>query len=855
MLRGMRATASALVAAAMVCAAAGIGRAQTELRAPGLPAQVEGEYAGPESVLWNPALLADARTWHLAYLHRETAGDGAIGAGTRGGALFFGTPVLGPLSFGAGVAVGRPADSFDLDGDASDRMWGMISLAGALRLGPAFSLGALYRGYLADQDADIDGFSTMDLGVAFRPCRFASVSAAVADLLLPRARPPGYSAVSAFERRYLADLSVRPLGDDFLTVGASFRAGETSGRMWLGGGVAIRPLEGLTVRGRFDARVDGCPDADCFGEWQVGTAVEVAFAHFALGGGIGVSEGWAPVDGFDAVVRLSGAERPALARRDRIVGLRLTRSAGAIDRIETAAWFEAVRRDPDVAGVLLVLDGFDGPVAAAQEIRREVGALRGAGMTVWCAFDEASGAAVYVCSAADRVLAAPGGGARLTGVRARLVFMRRLLDRLGIRAEIVRIGEYKSMPETFTETEPSAENVEALGAYLDDAYASLLGDLASGRGLDSPAAASERIDRGPFTAQETVDAGLADEVAFADEVVDGFEREMGASVEWLDLDEPPDARARDGWRRAPAVAVLRIEGTIVDGKSRRIPLVDFKTAGDRTLVEAIDRLRRDRSVAAVVLAIDSGGGSAVASDNIWRAVMRLRARKPVVASMGTVAASGAYYVAAAATELFALPATLTGSIGIFYGKADVGDMLRALGVNSFEEGRGERATMESWSRPYTGDEIAVIEGKIAHYYGVFLDRIAEGRPGRLARDEIDAVGQGRIWSGRRAAELGLVDAVGGLGDAVARARVLADLPDDAPVLDADPPPRGIVETVARALAISGAPDAAAEDTDALGALIRAARLDGVMGALLPFLTLDPALPMALLPYAVEPGSI
>jgi protease-4 len=296
---------------------------------------------------------------------------------------------------------------------------------------------------------------------------------------------------------------------------------------------------------------------------------------------------------------------------------------------------------------------------------------------------------------------------------------------------------------------------------------------------------------------------------------------------------------------------VRIDGSLIDGKTIAIPGIGVRFIGDRTVVEILDRLRTDSSVAAVVLEIDSGGGSAVASDNIWRAAMRVRGVKPVVAAIGGIGASGAYYVASAAREIFVLPATLTGSIGIFYGKADVGDLLLSLGVNTFEEQRGARATMESWSRPYTEDEIAVLEEKIAFYYGQFLDRVAQGRAGKLTREEVDAAGQGRIWSGVRAVELGLADRVGGLGEAIARARALAGLPDDAPAVDAEPPKGGLVDILLGALTAADDAPAAEGSADLLPFVLRAVDLDGTLAALAPFLALDAATPMALLPYVLE----
>ncbi|MBN1769999.1 MAG: S49 family peptidase [Deltaproteobacteria bacterium] len=838
---------------AVPCAAA----AQTELRAPAPPAPVEGEYQGAESVLWNPALLGDAPTWQVTYLHRQQFGDARVGAGSQGDAVLAALPVFGPLTLAAGFGVGYPADSFDYDDrNASDRMWGMFALGFALRISP-LSFGLLYRGYVADRDPDLDGWNTLDAGITFRPWRHLGISFAASDLLEPRA-DTSRAALWAYERRYLADVSVRPFGDDFLTIGASFRAGETSGRMWTGAGVALRPVEGLALRGRFDARVDGCGDGACFAEWQVGTAIEVAFPYATLGGGLGVFERGGPVDALDVIARVSGSDRPAVDRSDRIAAFRWTGALSEGDWVQLVRWSEALQRDDDVAGVLLVLDGWSGSTGDVQEVRRTLAALEAAGKPVWCFYDDAAGAAAYLCTAADRTIVTPGGGARLTGIRTRLTFFRRLLDRLGVRAEIVRVGAYKSAPESFTEEAPSAEHEEALGAYLDDVYGSLTADVAADLDLPGPEDAAALIDGGPFTPTELTEAGLADDVAYLDQAKERFEAAVGASVEAIRLDDPPPGDPWSAWGRRPGVAVVRIDGSLVDGKSLTFPPLGVRMIGDRTVVEVLDRLRTDPRAAAVVLRIDSGGGSAVASDNIWRAVMRLRERKPVVAAIGPIGASGGYYVAAAADEIFVLPATLTGSIGIFYGKADVGDFLLGLGVNAYEEGRGARATMESWFRPYTADELLELEEKVGFYYGRFVDCVVEGRAGRLTRAQVDEAGQGRIWSGRRAVELGLADRIGSLGEAVARARELAELDATAPLFDAEPAPGGLLGLLLGALAGETTPAAAEPETDAdtpLGWLLRVTSLDAVAAGLVPFLAMERGTPMALCPYVAEPPEL
>jgi protease-4 len=235
------------------------------------------------------------------------------------------------------------------------------------------------------------------------------------------------------------------------------------------------------------------------------------------------------------------------------------------------------------------------------------------------------------------------------------------------------------------------------------------------------------------------------------------------------------------------VGIITISGGIVEGKSRNVPVLGIDTAGDETLIKAIDGARKNPQITAVVLRIDSGGGSALASDRIWRAVQRLAEKKPVIASFGGVAASGGYYIAAPVTEIVASPSTVTGSIGLFYGKADLSELLDKLGVNvTVLETGGENVDMESWHRPYTDDEVALLQTQLEHFYNLFLERVAAGRG--MTREQVHEIAQGRIWTGASALENGLVDSNGGLAFAIERARTLGEVPAWVAVQDLNPAP-------------------------------------------------------------------
>jgi protease-4 len=225
--------------------------------------------------------------------------------------------------------------------------------------------------------------------------------------------------------------------------------------------------------------------------------------------------------------------------------------------------------------------------------------------------------------------------------------------------------------------------------------------------------------------------------------------------------------------------MLYIDGDIIDGRSRTIPILDNKLVGSYTIAEEIKHFRDDDRIKAVVVRIESPGGSSMASDVMWRELKKLNEKKPVIVSMGSVAASGGYYVAAPAKMIFALPLTITGSIGIFYGKADIHELLDKIGVNVEVRKTTGRADAESFFRGFTEDERTELNRKVRQFYDVFLDRVAEGR--HMTKEEVDAVGQGRVWAGQQALEKKLVDRMGGIRNALDAARDAAHLPVDAPI--------------------------------------------------------------------------
>jgi protease-4 len=459
--------------------------------------------------------------------------------------------------------------------------------------------------------------------------------------------------------------------------------------------------------------------------------------------------------------------------------------------------WQIAEKEPSVGAVVLELRTAPaGSMAHVQELRDALYLLRQAGKRVLCHLEDADGASLYLCSAADRILVNPAGGIRFAGLRARYFYYANLLDKVGVKADFVRIGAHKSAPEAFTRSGSSEVARNDKVDLLQQHEKHLTLGIAHGRKLGAQAV-RERIAKGPFVAVEAKTAGFVDGYAFDDELEAEASRLLdGRPVRLIDDDRGVYAPRFNGAN--PGIALIYVDGDMVDGRSQTIPLLGMRLVGSYTIAESIKKARENPMIGAIVLRIETGGGSAMAADVIWRELERTTKVKPVVVSMGTAAASGGYYIASPGTRVFANPLTITGSIGIFYGKADVSELLRKLGVNVEVYKTTPRADAESIFRPFTEDEKTELKRKVWQFYDVFLQRVSEGR--KLTKEQVDAVGQGRVWTGEQALQHKLVDELGGLRQALAAARALSGLPEHAPIHELPP-----IETsiIGRILGIEG----------------------------------------------------
>jgi protease-4 len=473
------------------------------------------------------------------------------------------------------------------------------------------------------------------------------------------------------------------------------------------------------------------------------------------------------------------------------------------------ARMDEAAKDKAVDAVILRVAEAELDRATVNELRAAVGRIRKAGKPVYAELVEADSRDYLLAGACDSIYMAPGGALLIPGVRAEMTYYKGLLDKLGIEFHVLQMGKYKSAGEPFTRSEPSPAAREEMTGIVDDLYQNLVVTIAKDRKLDE-AQVRKLIDEGIFTAAAAKKAGLVDVVGYADDIRDLFRAKLQAEkVEFVsdykkeknDLDFSGiggmmklmelafGGKTSEKTSAARKIAVVYAVGVIVQGKSAS-SFMGEDTVGSTTLVEALRTADKDPKVLAVVLRIDSPGGSAVASDLIWRQVNQMH--KPVIASMANVAASGGYYIAAAARRILAQPQTITGSIGVIGGKPVISKLLDKLGVSTEAISRGKNSGLLSLTAPFTAEERQAWMNVMQETYGQFVTKVAEGR--KMPRAKVEELAQGRVYTGKMALDKGLIDALGTLDDAVRAAKEAAGLkPGDKVELETLPEPKTFFE--------------------------------------------------------------
>jgi protease-4 len=461
---------------------------------------------------------------------------------------------------------------------------------------------------------------------------------------------------------------------------------------------------------------------------------------------------------------------------------------GSMDQLNLQAVVAALDKaaaDSSVKGALLRV-GFLGGAGwgRVQELRDALIRFRDSGKPVDAHLVYAGNREYYLASAGTRIVALPSAILDVSGLAAEVSFYEKTLEKVGVEAQFEGEGRYKNAPNQYTESGFTAPHREQIEALLDSLFAQYVEGIASGRGR-SATEVRDWIDAGPWDAQAALEAGLVDELLYEDEL----EERAGSRV---GLGRFAAGSGGIGFGGPSRVALVYAVGEILPGESQS----GFfgSVAGSDTIVGALEEAAGDGRYAGILMRVDSPGGFGPAADQIWRAVGQARKKKPVVVSMGDAAASGGYYVAMGADAIVAQPGTITGSIGVFSGKFSLRGFYDRIGLTKEIIERGEHAAIYSDYRPWTAEERRRIRAMNAAFYQDFVTKAAEGRG--MSFDELDAVAQGRVWTGSEAHELGLVDHLGGYATALRVLREKAGLAADAELrLEVLPEPKGLLETL------------------------------------------------------------
>jgi protease-4 len=523
-----------------------------------------------------------------------------------------------------------------------------------------------------------------------------------------------------------------------------------------------------------------------------------------------------------AHIKLSGSLAEAPPSSDPLFGSLTETFKNRLDRIKKAS------KDDKIQALYLEFDGLKVSWGKLDELSRAVADFRKSGKKVYAYIESGNTKDYLAALACDEVCVPQQGWLMLVGLRAEVSFYKNLFEKIGVQADMLQMGDFKAAAEPFMRDRLSEPARRQLTRVLDDFYdKSLVERIVQSRPQQNFTAEQVKkiIDEGPYTAHGAKKAGLIDRVAYADEFRKQIKKELQADEMKLvrdygkekkkDIDlsspfailkllgAPMKPKSSDN----PKIAVIYATGAITTGKSEEGLFGGSETIGSTSMVKTIRQAEEDKTVKAIVLRVDSPGGSALASDLIWNELKC--SKKPIVASMSDVAASGGYYISMGANKIYAEPGTLTGSIGVVGGKLAIGGTFNKIGITTDIISRGANSGILSSETPFSDSERKAMTALMKDVYDQFLDKALEGRQKagkKMTREELINLAGGRIWTGRQAKENGLIDELGTLEDAIAAARDLAKLPaDKEPELLLLPKSKSFLDTLLEDMAGSRAP--------------------------------------------------
>jgi protease-4 len=493
-----------------------------------------------------------------------------------------------------------------------------------------------------------------------------------------------------------------------------------------------------------------------------------------------------------AHIRLAGELDETPVGADPLFGLGAENFKTKLERIKKA------RDDASIQGLYLEIDDLEIGYGKLDELRHAVAEFRAKGKKTYAYLEAGGGKDYLLAIACDEVFMPESGTLMLTGVRASVMFYKDLFEKIGVKADMLQMGEFKGAAEPFTRSEMSPQLRKQLTSVFADYYEkSYVGAIVESRAGKKWSAddVKKLVDQGPYTAKSALKAGLIDHVAYTDQILEQLKTEQKADhvklsrnygqkkMEELDLSNPfailkllapPPVKTS----KNPKIAVIYATGPIVTGKGGE-SLFGGSRVGSTTMVHAIRQAEHDKTVKAIVLRVDSPGGSALASDLIWNELKR--SKKPVIASMSDVAASGGYYISMGAGKIYAEPGTLTGSIGVLGGKLVIGGLEDKIGLKTDTISFGQNADIMSTSKPFSESERKAMTALMQDVYDQFLSKALEGRKKagkQMTLEDLKKLAAGRVWTGRQAKENGLIDELGTLEDAIAEAKEMGGIGKD-----------------------------------------------------------------------------
>lgn len=626
------------------------------------------------------------------------------------------------------------------------------TLSGGSHLGGGIYWGALRSGFSGKAGELHDDLVIWDVGALFRR-RWSSLGVVARNVNRPMLDG------SRLERAFDFGYAVRP-GTNRLTLSfdlrkpddESFRTAWNRRRYFAS--ATLEPVDGIRLTGT------------AFGDRQFEARVAFDYNTFGIGS-------HSRLDGGEHVAQ-AGILRLHRARAANVVSRPRYAVVTTPDQWQTAYW--RIRRDPRVSAVIVKLDGERMPLAGWQEFRAQLNELRAKGVSTAAYIRHTGTGGYWLATVADTILLDPIGEIELVGLYADTLYYKNAMERFGVDAQLERIGEYKSGTEPFTRDEPSDAVLANMNELLDDLYDQVTRGIADARGVEVESV-RRLIDEGPYLGNRAVSARLVDGLATPDEAEKTL-RARFAGAQWVTapdysvISEAP----RDWSQPPPGIAIVRVEGVMIDGETIYNPLTGSRFVGADTVSSAIRDAGSDGDIRAIVLDIESGGGLVTASETMWRAVKDAREHKPVVARIRGMGGSGAYYLASGTDRIIAEPASVTGSIGVFSGRMSVHRLLSRIGVDQHALKRGANSDLYSEYAPLTDAGRDVLKEQVGTLYEQFLDRVAAGR--EMTRDEVHEVAQGRVWTGKQAVERGLIDELGGMSEAIASAKELAGIRAD-----------------------------------------------------------------------------